>query len=441
VDCGPQALLRSENCLHHDRAGEKAKTCSDQGSRQNPEETGAPMMRMSILLAAVAAAMMTATAQAETVGITDTSIKLGNTAAYSGPASSYGTIAKSIAAYFKKVNAEGGIHGRQIDFISLDDAYTPPRTIEQVRALVEREQVAALFMTLGTAANSAIHRYVNSKKVPHLYVGSGASKWGQPEEYPWSIGWQPAYPVEAKIYASYIMENHPDAKVAILYQNDDFGKDYLTGFLEAVGDKKSMIVSQLPYEVTDPTVDSQILQFKDSGANVFVNITTPKFAAQAIRKASETGWKPLQFLTNVSASVGSVLKPAGLENSQGIITAQYQMDPTDPQWQATQDYKDWEAMMEEYYPNGDRTDLFNVYGYSAAVTMHKMLEQCGRDIDRAKLMECATNMHDVRIPMLLPGITVSTSPTDFYPIEAMQLARFDGHIFKLFGDVIDASAH
>jgi len=373
-------------------------------------------------------------------GASDTEIKIGNTNPYSGPASAYGAIGRAIQAYVDKINQEGGINGRKIDFISLDDGYSPPRTVEQIRKLVEQEQVLLIFQPLGTPTNTAIHQYMNAKKVPQLFVATGATKWGQPDKFPWTMGWQPNYQSEAKIYAKYILDNKPEAKIGVLYQNDDYGKDYLEGFKAGLGERAGkMIVAELSYEVTDPTVDSQIISLKSSGADVFFNITTPKFAAQAIRKAADIGWQPLHFLNNVSNSVGSVLEPAGLDKSKGLITALYQKDPTDPQWQDSQAYGDWAAWMDEYNPDADKTDQFNVYGYNVAMTLEHVLQQCGDDLTRANVMAQAASIQDLELPMLLPGVVINTSPTDFYPIEGMMLAEFDGQKWVLFGDVIDAS--
>ncbi|MEM8752027.1 MAG: ABC transporter substrate-binding protein [Pseudomonadota bacterium] len=373
-------------------------------------------------------------------GVTDDSIKIGHIGPYSGPASAYGQIGETISKAVEMLNAGGGINGRMIELISYDDAYSPPKTVEQARKLVERDDVSFIFQSLGTPTNTAIHKYMNARKVPQLFVATGASKWGQPDEFPWTMGWQPNYPTEAKIYAAYILENHPDAKVAILYQNDDYGKDYLAGFKEGLGDNASMIVSEQPYEVADPTVDSQVVSMKASGADVFFNITTPKFAAQAIKKAHEIGWEPVHFLNNVSASVGSVLKPAGFEASTGLITVGYQMDPTDAQWKDHPDYIEWSAFMDEWYPDGDKTSSFTAYGYSVAMTLKATLEQAGDDLSREGIMKAASSLDDVRVPMLLPGITISTSEDDFYPIESMQLMRFNGESWELFGDVISAES-
>ena len=373
-------------------------------------------------------------------GASDSAIKIGHTNPYSGPASAYGAIGRAIGAYFDKINDEGGINGRKIEFITLDDGYSPPRTVEQVRKLVEQEQVLLVFQPLGTPTNTAIHQYMNAKKVPQLFVATGATKWGQPDKFPWTMGWQPNYQSEARIYARYILDNRPNAKIGVLYQNDDYGKDYLEGFKAGLGDTADrVIVEELSYEVTDPTVDSQIISLKNSGADVFFNITTPKFAAQAIRKAADIGWQPLHLLNNVSNSVGSVLTPAGLDKSTGLITSLYQKDPTDPQWQDTQDYRDWSAWMDKYNPEADKSDQFNVYGYNAAMTLVHVLEQCADNLTRENVMAQAANIQNLELPMLLPGVVIDTSADDFFPIESMMLAKFDGEKWVLFGDVIDAS--
>ena len=397
-------------------------------------------MRIITFVTSVAATLLlTASASAQTVGITDTSIKIGHTNPYSGPASVYSSIGKTIVAYFKAVNADGGINGRTIDLISLDDSYSPPRTVEQVRKLVEQEKVAFLFQTLGTPTNSAIHRYVNAKKVPHIFVATGASKWGQPEKYPWTIGYQPTYDVEGEIYANYVLGNVENPKIAVLFQNDDYGKDYRDGFLQGLGDRADeLVVKMLPYEVTDPTIDSQILELAASGANVFFNITIPKFAAQAIKKSCEINWKPLHLLNNVSSSVKSTLVPAGLECSKGLITAQFMKDPTDPQWADSAGFKEWSAWMEKNMPNADRGDILYAYAYNVSKLLHMMLDEC-KDLSRPGIMACAANLKDVELPMLIPGIKINTSPTDFYPIEAEQLSEFDGEKWVLFGDIIDLS--
>ncbi len=321
-----------------------------------------------------------------------------------------------------------------------DDGYSPPKTVEVTRKLVEQDKVLAMFNCLGTPTNTAIQKYLNSKKVPQLFVATGASKWGNYKEFPWTMGWQPDYATEGQIYAKYILANVKDAKIGVLVQNDDYGKDYSGGFYKGLGDKKSLVVKEVTFEVTDPTVDSQIIQLKDSGANVFFNITTPKAAAQAIKKAGEIGWKPLHFLNNVSISVGAVLKPAGFENAQGIITAQYGKDPTDPQWAKDKGFQDWVEWMKKYNPQGNLADANNVYGYGVAQTMVQVLKQCGDDLTRANVMKQAANIKDLVLPMALPGIKINTSPTDYYPIQSVQLSRFKGETWELFGDVLSAES-
>ncbi|MEZ5652688.1 MAG: ABC transporter substrate-binding protein [Burkholderiaceae bacterium] len=368
-------------------------------------------------------------------GVTDKEIKIGNTMPYSGPASAYGTIGKALAAYFQFVNDNGGVNGRMINFVSLDDGYNPAKTVEQARKLVEQEEVAFMVQSLGTPTNSAIHKYMNAKKVPHLFLATGATKWGQPKKFPWTMGLQPNYQSEGKIYAQHILENNPKAKIGILYQNDDYGKDYLEGFKMGLGDKaKSMIVSEVSYEVTDPTIDSQMVSLKGSGADTFFNITTPKFAAQAIKKAAEIGWKPTHYLNNVSQSVGSVLKPAGLENSVGIISTAYLKDPTDPQWQKGKAWDDYTAWLNKYLPGADITNTFYVFGYNAGQVTEQLLKQAGNDLSRANIMKQAANL-DMEPPMLMPGINVKTSPTDFFPIEREQLIKFNGKSWETFGKV------
>src|SRR5437773_140572 len=392
------------------------------------------------VLAVGLAGLIPALAAAQTVvGVTATEIKIGNTNPYSGPASAYGTIGKVIGAYFKKVNDEGGINGRKINYITYDDGYSPPKTVEMVRRLVEQDQVAFVFQTLGTPTNSAIHKYVNQEKVPHLFVATGATKWNDPKNFPWTMGWQPTYQTEGHIYAQYVLKNVPNAKIGILYQNDDYGKDYVKGLKDALGDAaKKRIVLEQSYEVTDPTIDSQIVNLKNSGANVFYNVTIPKFAVQAIKKSHDIGWKPLHLLNNVSASVDVVLKPAGLEASKDLITALYLKDPTDPQWRNDAGMKDWLVFMQKYYPEGNTKDAFNVYGYTVAQGPVHVLKQCGNDISRENVIRMEANINNLSLPLLLPGIKVNTGPTDFYPIEQEQLERFDGERWALFGEVHDA---
>jgi len=370
-------------------------------------------------------------------GVTDTEIKIGNTCFYSGPASSYGTIGRAMAAYYKMVNDQGGVNGRKIDFNSYDDAYSPPKTVEMTRKLVEQDKVFLDAGPLGTPTNSAIWHYMNEHKVPQLFVSTGATKWDDPKGHPWTIGWQPNYQSEGRIYAAYILKEKPDGKIGVLYQDDDFGKDYLKGVTDGLGDKaKSMIVVAASYETTDPTVDSQILSMKAAGCDVFVNTAIPKFAAQSIRKAAEIEWKPLHILSSVGNSVSSVLKPAGLENSKDLISDFYLKDPTDPQWKDDPGYKWWSAFMDQYYPSGDKTDIFNVYGPSNAATVVQVLKQCGDELTRENVMKQAASLHDFRVPMLLPGITINTSPTDFAPVKQVQMARFDGERWRLFGPVL-----
>ena len=370
-------------------------------------------------------------------GATDTEIKIGNIMPYSGPASAYGTIGKADAAYFKMINDQGGINGRMINFISVDDGYSPPKAVEMARRLVEQDQVLFIFNSLGTPSNSAIHKYMNAKKVPQLFVATGASKWNDSKEFPWTMGWQPNYQTEAGIYAKHILQTKPDAKIAVLFQNDDYGKDYLKGFEDGLGAKaKAMIVAKVSYETSDPTVDSQIVQLQASGANVFFNITTPKFAAQAIRKAYDIGWKPVQYLNNVSASIGSVLTPAGLDKSTGVISIQYLKDSLDPAWKNDKAMKDWYAFMAKYYPEGNVKDGSNMVGYGVAQTLVQVLKQCGDNLTRENVMKQAASLKDFRTDVLLPGIKINTSATDFAPIESMQLIRFDGKGYVTIGDVV-----
>jgi branched-chain amino acid transport system substrate-binding protein len=389
--------------------------------------------------AAVLAASGTAFAQKKyDNGATDKEIKIGHTNPYSGPASSYGVIGKGEAAYWKSVNDRGGINGRMVNFITKDDGYNPSKTVEVVRELVEQDKVLALFNTLGTPTNTAIHKYMNQKKVPQLFVATGASKWGQPKKFPWTMGYQPDYHTEAVIYAKHILANVKDAKIGVLMQNDDYGKDYWGGFEEGLGKEIGRVVKRVTYETTDPTVDSQVIQLKDSGANVFFNISIPKFAAQAIRKAADIGWKPMQYLNNVSSSVASTLKPAGFDNSQGIITALWLKDPTDKQWDNDPEMKTWRAWMDKYMPGANQEDGNYVYGYSAAFLMEHTLKACGDVLTHENVMKQAASIKKLRVPLLLPGILVSTSATDFYPVQSVQLARFKGETWNLFGDIQSA---
>ena len=396
-----------------------------------------PLIGLAVVAASVLA-IQAGVRAANAPGVTDKEIKVGNTNPYSGPASAYGTIGRAISAYFKMVNAQGGVNGRKINFISYDDGYSPPKTVEQVRRLIEQDEVAFVFQTLGTPPNTAIWEYMNAKKIPHLFVATGATKWGDPKGHPWTIGFQPNYQTEGKIYAHYILEEVPNPKIGILYQNDDYGKDYVVGLKMGLGAKASqLIVKELSYEVTDPTVDSQIVALKDSGANVFYNITTPKFAAQSIRKASEIGWKPTHILNNVSASVSAVLAPAGLDKSVGLVTAAWLKDPTDPQWDDDPEVIAWRKWMAQYYPDGNTSDSLNGYGYAAAYLLQQVLLRCGSDLSRENVMRKAASITDLRVPMLLPSINVNTSPEDFYPVEQLRMSKFDGTRWVLFGDIID----
>jgi branched-chain amino acid transport system substrate-binding protein len=373
-------------------------------------------------------------------GVSDTEIKIGNTMPYSGPASAWGIIGKSEAAYFAMINDQGGVNGRKINFISHDDGYSPPKTVEMVRRLVEEDQVLFLFQTLGTASNAAVQGYLNEKKIPQLFVATGADRWNDPKKYPWTMGWQPSYRVEARIYGQFILNNLPDAKIAVLYQNDDLGKDYFLGLREGLGDKADrMIVATKTYETTDPTVDSQIVALHGSRADVLVTVAAPKFAAQTIRKVYDIGWKPTHFLASISTSIKAVMQPAGLEKGIGIITASYIKDPTDPQWQGTPEYKEWHAWMVKYNTSANLADNIAVYGYSVSQTLISVLKACGNDLTRVNVMRQAANIRDQKLPMMLPGITISTGADDFAPIKQMQLAKFDGNTWRLFGEVISGS--
>jgi len=406
-----------------------------------PAVTG-KLAAAAVALALFAASTSIASAQKKyDTGATDTEIKIGNIMPYSGPASAYGIIGRTEAAYFKKINDEGGINGRKINFISYDDAYSPPKTVEQARKLVESDEVLLIFNSLGTPPNSAIQKYMNSKKVPQLFVATGATKWNDPKNFPWTMGWQPNYQSETQVYAKYILRNKPDAKIAVLFQNDDYGKDYLKGLKDGLGAKAaSMIVAEESYETSEPSIDNHIVKLKSTGADVFVNITTPKFAAQAIKKNAELGWKPLHFLNNVSASVGSVIKPAGYENAQDLISANYAKDPTDKQWENDPGMKEFNSFMAKYFPEGDKLDYLAVVGYGVAQTLVQVLKQCGDDLTRENVMKQAANLKEFRTEALLPGVKINTSPTDYAPISAFQLEKFKGEQWELFGDVISADA-
>jgi branched-chain amino acid transport system substrate-binding protein len=397
-------------------------------------------MKLIPIAALVAAAFASSAALAqkkEQVGVAGKEILLGHINPYSGPASAYGTIGRSIAAYFKKVNEEGGVNGYQLNMISYDDGYSPPRTVEMARKLVEQDRVLLIFQPLGTPPNTAIHKYMNAKKVPQLFVATGATKWNDPKKYPWTMGWQPNYQTEARIYAQHILKEKPNAKIAVLYQNDDYGKDYLEGFKAGLGAKaKAMIVKEVSYEVADPTVDSQMAQLQASGADTFFNITTPKFAAQAIRRAHDSGWKPVHYLNNVSASIGSTLKPAGLDKAVGLISTQYLKDQNDKQWANDPDVVAWNAFMKKYYPDGNIVASENYYGWCVAKTMVQVVKQAGNNLTRENLMKQAASLKDFEPGCLLPGIKINTSATDFAPIESVQLARFNGTEWVRFGQVM-----
>jgi len=369
-------------------------------------------------------------------GASDTEIRIGNIMPYSGPASSYGVIGKSEAAYFEMVNARGGINGRKIKFISYDDAYSPPKAMEQARKLVESDEVLLIFQALGTPSNSAIQKYMNVKKVPQLFVASGATKWGDPKNFPWTMGFQPNYQSEGRIYAKYILDHFPNGKIAVFWQNDDAGKDQVKGLKDGLGDKASMIIAEKSYEVSDPSIDSQIVSLHDSGADIFVSWAAPKGSAQAIRKVGELGWKPKFFLANTATSVASVLKPAGLQYAKDIISTAYLKDPTDPAWKDDPAVKDWMGFMDKYYPDGDKANANNVYGFVQAQAMEQVLKQCGDNLTRENVMKQAASLKNFHTDMMLPGIMVNTSETDFFPIEQMQLMRFNGEAWELFGEVI-----
>jgi branched-chain amino acid transport system substrate-binding protein len=371
------------------------------------------------------------------IGASDTEIKIGNIIPYSGPASAYGVIGKTEDAYFKKINAEGGINGRKINFVSYDDAYSPPKAVEQVRKLVESDEVLVVFNPLGTPSNTAIQKYLNSKKIPQLFVATGATKWNDAKNFPWTIGWQPSYQAESRIYAKWLLREKPDARIALIYQNDDFGKDYLKGFKDGLGAKAaSMIIAEESYETSEPSIDGHIVKLKATGADVFYSITTPKFAAQAIKKVAEMGWSPLQIVVNVSASVGGVIKPAGYENSQGILSATYAKDGSDPQWDNDPGMKKFFEFLKQYHPEGNKIDGSVVYGYGAAQTLVKVLQMCGDDLTRANVMKQAASLKAFAPDTMLPGVTINTSATDFAPIEQLQMMRFKGEGWQLFGDII-----
>jgi len=396
------------------------------------------VLSATILVLAIASTGAFAQKKYDT-GATDTEIKIGNIMPYSGPASAYGVIGKTEAAYFRKINAEGGINGRKVTFISYDDAYSPPKTVEQARKLVESDEVLLIFAPLGTAPNSAIQKYMNDKKVPQLFVQTGAAKWNDPKQFPWTMAWVPNYQSEGHIYAKYILKERPTGKIGILYQNDDYGKDFVKGIRDGLGAKAaSMIVGERSYETTTPTIDSYVVELKSGGADIFISITTPKFAAQSIKKVAELGWKPLFILNSVGTSTGTVMRPAGFENGQDIISAAYQKDPTDPQWKDDPGLKNFDAFLTKYYPEGNREDLSLMTGYNVAQTLVHVLKDCGDDLTRANIMKQAASIRGLQLEGLLPGVTLNTSATDFAPIKQFQLRKFKGERWELFGDLISS---
>jgi branched-chain amino acid transport system substrate-binding protein len=426
-------------------AGKRSKSKKHDALNRDPREIKMPAIQLRLGAFSAAVALLAATSSGALaqkkydIGATDTEIKIGNIMPYSGPASAYGVIGKTEEAYFRKINAEGGINGRKINFISYDDAYSPPKTVEQARKLVESDEVLIVFNPLGTPPNSAIQKYMNTKKVPQLFVATGATKWNDPKEFPWTMGWQPNYQSESQIYAKYILKELPNAKIAILYQNDDYGKDYVKGLKDGLGAKAaSMIVAEESYETTQPTIDSNIVKLKSTNADVFFNVTTPKFAAQAIKKIAEIEWKPLHFLNNVSASIGSVMKPAGFENSQNIISSAYLKDPTDPQWKDDAGMKAWNVFLDKYYPEANRADASVMYAYTVAQGLVHVLKNCGDNLTRENIMKQAASIKDLELGGLLPGVKVNTSATDFAPLSQLQLMKFKGETWDRFGEIISA---
>jgi branched-chain amino acid transport system substrate-binding protein len=406
-----------------------------------------PMKGSTLRLAAasalaIALSVLPASAQKKyDIGATDTEIKVGQTLPFSGPVSAYATIGKAQAAYMKMVNDRGGVNGRKINLIQYDDAYSPPKTVEQIRKLVESDEMLLTFQLIGTPPNAAVQKYLNARKIPQLFVATGASRFSDPKNYPWTIGFNPSYFVEGRIYGRYILKNHPDARIGVLYQNDDVGKEYLNGLKSGLGGKASqMIVSEASYETSDPTIDSQILKLRAAGATLLLSASTPKQAAQAIKKNFEIGWNPVHILDINATSVGAVLKPAGLEASKGIISTNYGKDPLDPQWKDDPGMKRYFAFMAAYYPEGDKNSNFNSYGYSTAQLLVHVLNQCGDDLTRANVMKQATNLNDVSLDLLLPGITISTTPDDYRVNKQMQMMRFNGERWELFGPIITDDA-
>jgi branched-chain amino acid transport system substrate-binding protein len=402
------------------------------------------LTRRAILTAApgalAAAALPARAAKKYGPGVTDTEIKIGNTGPYSGPLANASPIPLSMKAYFKMINAQGGVNGRKITWISYDDGYSPPKTVEMTRKLVEEDNVFLLSGSVGTPTNTAVWHYLNEKKVPQLFPATGATKWDDPKGHPWTMGFFISYQAEGHIYAAYILKNKPNAKIAVMYQDDDFGKDYLKGLVDGLGAKASMIKARASYETTDPTVDSQIIQLQASGCDVLVTVAIPKFGSLVIRKMAEIGWKPLHILNGIASSVGATLKPAGLENAKGIISDTSFKDTTDPQWLNDVGYKQWAAFMDKYYPDGDKTDNQTVYGYSMAQTTVQVLKQCGDELTRENVMKQCASMHNFELPMVLPGIAINTSATDFQMIKQSQMRRFNGERYVPFGPVLSGAA-
>ncbi|MDN3566451.1 ABC transporter substrate-binding protein [Paeniroseomonas aquatica] len=395
-------------------------------------------MLLASALAAPAIAPSGARAQ-DLPGVTASEIRIGNTMPYSGPASAYGSIGRSHTAFFRMVNDQGGVGGRRINFITYDDGYSPPKTVEQTRRLVEQDKVAFLFNPLGTASNSAIVRYMNQRRVPHLFLSTGADKWGTWQDTPWTIGWQPSYRTEAQIYVKHMLEQKPNAKLALLYQNDDFGKDYVTGVRDILGPRFDGVVRAISHEATDPTIDSQVVSLQGSGADVLLTATTPKFAAQTIRRVADVGWKPLHYLTNVSISVGTVMEPAGPERGIGIITSAYLKDPTDPAWANDAGMNEWRAFMAKYLPDGDLKDGSFPFAYGVASTLMQVLKQCEGNFARESIMRQVAGLKALEVPTLLPGILVNTAPDNFHPIRQMQLRRWTGTTWEGFGGLIEGA--
>jgi branched-chain amino acid transport system substrate-binding protein len=394
---------------------------------------------------AVAIALSASPASAQKkydTGATDTEIKIGQTVPFSGPASAYATIGKAQAAYINMVNDQGGVNGRKINFIQYDDAYSPPKTVEQVRKLVESDEVLLTFQIIGTPPNAAVQKYLNTKKVPQLFAATGASRFTDPKNFPWTMGFNPNYFVEGRIYAQYILKTYPNAKIGILYQNDDLGRDYLAGIKAGLGDKAAtMVVGEVSYELTDPTIDSQIVKLKSVGADLVFDASTPKFAAQAIKKIADLDWKPVHILDINATSVGAVMKPAGLDNSKGVISVNYTKDPLDPTWKDDAGMKKYLAFMAKYYPDGDKDSIFNTYGYLNTQLLIQVLKQCGDDLTRENVMKQAASLKNIQLDLALPGIVVNTSPTDYRVNKQLQMMKFNGERWELFGPIIQDDAN